>query len=58
MYPGSGKLSHSVPDRAPSIVDFQMSAGSDAPYMVPPQALSSGWLSSVPTQTAVAIDGV
>ena len=58
MYPGSGKLSHSVRDRAPSFAYFQRSAGSAAPYMVPPQALSSGWLSSVPTQTAVAIDGV
>ena len=58
MYPGVGNDSHSVPDSAPSIADFQMSAGTAAPYMVPPHALSSGWLSSVPTHTAVAIDGV
>ena len=36
IMPGSGNCSQSDPDSAPSITDFQMSAGSWAPYMVPP----------------------
>ncbi|CAM3246493.1 hypothetical protein RHDE110596_23520 [Prescottella defluvii] len=47
-----------VPASAPSIVSFQMSDGSPAPYTAPPPLVSMGLLSAVPTQTAVDSDGV
>ena len=36
IMPGVGNCYQSLPARAPSMTDFQMSAGSPAPYMVPP----------------------